>query len=276
MSNIDFANFNDAGSSSSDFPTTTTADQTSLWGVSKALAAVPVAAKRSMPTAQDVLELPAGMPGLGQQGGLDIRPMEAVLNDFDLIDPQSRAAIQNSLYQAGFYSSSYYGNSPPMIVPGENDSGSRAAWKAAVEEASRSSVYDPQTHTLVEPKTVEEVINDRIKNRQAQGLGDGSAAKAKTLTHPDDLRAVIRNVATNVIGRRPDAAVEENFIAAFHNAEAQAGQSDGAGNVIAGPQDVSAIAEQYLQHAYPQEAYDNGFLGAFDSFRKMIGGGSGG
>lgn len=236
-----------------------TTDLNTLFGVNQNVGGTPVTIRGP------------GLPDSYAPSGIaPVRPgvqstLTEVLQGFYGMDPSALANLQQQLWAGNFYSSSYYGKTPKPPQFGTPDDDSYAAFKSAAVQAARSGTPLP------------DLLDRAVQSNAALGgPGGGSAKTPKTLTHPDDLRAVIRNVATNVIGRRPDAAVEENFIAAFHNAESQAGQSDGAGNVIAGPQDVSAIAEQYLQHAYPQEAYDNGFLGAFDSFRKMIGGGSGG
>lgn len=191
-----------------------------------------------------------------------------VLQGFYGMDPSALANLQQQLWAGGYYASSYYGKTPKPPQFGTPDDDSYAAFKSAAVQAARSGAALPDV--------LDQALKSNAANGGPGGSGTGTSGGAKTLTHPDDLRAVLRTVAQQVIGRRPDPSLEENFIAAFHNAEAQAGQPDGQGNVIAGPQDVSAIAEQYLQHALPQEAYDNGYLGAFSTFRKMIGGGSGG
>lgn len=255
------SDYSSTGASAGAFPGSVDAGvqaQDAQLGLSTKLAAIPVILNKG--ASSKVLLQHGEVPDPTQIAKV-VRFDEA-LNSLNGMTSDEVEQLQNQLYSAGFFASSYYGKKPPTIVKGMVDAATSKAWENALLQSAKDQ------------DAVGSTLSSRAAQRQAAGLPTTltDTSNAVTLTHPEDLRAALRAAGASVIGRNPDAAVEENFISAYHNAQVSANKPDASGNYVAAP-DPSALAHTYLQTVYPQEAYDNGVLGSFDTFRKMISGG---
>jgi hypothetical protein len=237
------------------------ADDNSLAGVSAALGLVPVAvstrAVRPGAHPQDFNASVGGARPVSDRPGFDltdatpfvIKPINDAILDFDKLSRAQKATVQNSLYQAGLYPSNYYGANPPPIVPGEIDPAARTAYRNAVEEAARRSKYDNKTNALIEPVTVDQVIRERISNRQAQGITAAAKQQQVALTSPDEIRAAVVSAAKSEYGRKADEGLVNAIIDHYQRLQTQAQTSTAP--TVTNPPSVSTYATARLQAADP-------------------------
>lgn len=227
------------------------ADDNSLSGVSAALGTVPVAVhSKALPPPLSML--PSGL--FPQNMTLSIKPINQAILDLDKLPKAQQATVQRALYQAGYFPSSYYGNSPPTIVPGEIDAATRSAYRAAVEDAARQSQYNDKNE-LVKPVTVDQVIHDRIANRQTQGVALGPPQQQTTLTNPDDIRAAVLAEAKAQYGHKADEGLINTIISRYQTLQSQAQQST-APTVTNSPS-VSSFAQAQVAAAHPGDVAAN-------------------
>lgn len=240
-------------------------DLNTLFGVSQAVGATPIVLHGRIPVGAATRGESFDRPRAGlvqpmvSQTDAQGHTVQGVLNSFYGMDPDALANLQERLYAGRFYSSSYYTKNGKKPLLGSADDDTFAAFKKAVVQAGRSG------------QPLDDVLDTAAS---AAAAGDVSGQKNPVqFTNPDDLRAALDTVGPNVIGRRPDPSVYDNFVAGYHELEsAAANQSDSGGNVTA-PPSPSAAAEQYLRRTFPADAYRSGYVDAFDAFRQMISGG---
>jgi hypothetical protein len=249
------------------FPTVggSSSTQDSIYGLSAKLAIVPVKIRSDK-----------GGMSLDPQSGTSFPvTWESARALFDHMTPAERAQVQDQLYQAGFYPKSYYGKNPDIIVPGEADPTSRAAWNEAVDEAVRGSSFD-KTGQLTNAKSVDQVIQERIALTQRAGTAAAGKQNPAQLTNPADLETVLHNAAQNVLGFAPSPSDLTNFVNIYHGQETAAAQQDPTtGNMTQAP-NAAAYAEQWLRDRYPVEAGVNKTLNVGNEIVNRLGANAGG
>jgi hypothetical protein len=228
--------------------TGTQTDLNTLFGVNQAVGQAPVLLRRG----RDMRRF--GEPDVKSTSDQSTT-LAGVLQGFYALSQDGLIDLQNRLLAGGFYTSTYYSAKGKRPQFGAYDDDTFAAFRKAATQAARSG------------RALPDLIDEAAL---AKAQSEGGTATPVQFTHPDDLRATFDSAGPKVIGRRPDPAVVDNAIAAYHEMEAAAAnQSDAAGNVTA-PPDVSSFVEQYLRRTYPADAYRNGYADAYNSFTDLL------
>lgn len=246
------------------------ASDDSLSGVSHALGIVPVAVSSTPRKPQNFNASIGGTRPVSDRPGFDltggpayhITSIDTAIQDLDKLTAGQKATVQNALAAAGYLAHTF--------VPGEIDTASRAAYRAAVEDAARQSRYDPKKSQLIEPVTVADVINGRIANRQAQGIPAGGVPKQVTVTSPDDIRAAVVAQAKAEYGHKADEGLVNSIINRYQAMQAQAQSSTAA--TVTQPPDVTNFATQQLRAGAPTEVALNDSLHAANLVMQTFGG----
>lgn len=135
------------------------------------------------------------------------------LRDLYSFTDQQYQALQQQLYQSGFWTST----KPPRLGD-KSDLATYDAWKNAVIVAARSGM------------SIEDVINDSVNGGQPGGPGTTNSTRVYpggkvniTFTNPDDIRNVGNTVAQRLLGRNLTDAEAKGVVDSVHAQEQTAG-----------------------------------------------------
>lgn len=240
----------------------------SLFGVSGDLAGAPVIWASGEDPVRDVYGSAYGpvFPLVSPGTPGDIRTVEKSLADFYQSDPGDLAKLQEALYGAGLYSSSYYNENGPRPNLGVPDEDSFAAWKTLVIRAARAK------------KPIRDMLMDAQKAFATAGAGRGAGGggsrqiRSYSLSDPATLRKIAEEVGQEVYGRAPDPKLVAQFIAKRHGEEKSAQAVNYTGGTAIQPGDPRASLEEQLRAAVPAEAEAHDAARLFEGFLSMIGG----
>lgn len=119
----------------------------------------------------------------------------------------------------------------------------------------------------IEGLTYDRYLDELLKGRPDQGAGGGGGAPRRyRLSNPEDLRAVFKRAAQDIIGRGFTDEEAERAVQAYQQREIEAQQAyySGAAQVTEAPS-AQAFAQRFAQQIAPTEANAYKFLGIVNS-----------
>lgn len=173
--------------------------------------------------------------------------------DLDRLSSLSRptiAAWQSQLNAAGLLGDTF--------TIGVVDNATRSAYGAVLATANREGIEDTEALKLIQ--------QNRIK------IGGGGVSRYR-LTNPSDLKAVIRSVAQNAIGRTLDDADVNRLVALFQAEELSAQKKYQAGGAVTEAPSAQAFVEGRIAQDFGEEVNTRKLDNVFAAVDKALGGG---
>ena len=178
--------------------------------------------------------------------------------------PDQYKQIQMTLVAGGFAGKN------PDIRPGGLDATTRKAWNEVLLEAMRTG------------KTPDEIMSAAVDaaggldaGLARHGLSGRSVADIHWM-HPDDIRAVAKQVSMKVLGKSWNAAQLEHFVQTYQGMQMTAGQTaQGSGATVTEAPSLATAAEAEARRQNPVEAgatdWDNAFQGIATAIHELGG-----
>lgn len=208
--------------------------------------------------------------------------LEYVKNS-QLFEDKAFENLQAGLYMAGFYGKI----DPAKITVGDRaDSRTMSALtkflkQAAVHNTTKEGADQPWLDYLSQlaKKDVYGVMGGGSGGRGGGGGGGSGSARAPfspTVSNPEDLKAIARQVSVNVLGEEISDPELDKFVKLYQGMETGA-QRHGYDAAYAGGTTVQAAnpqvaAEQQLRKDHAVEAGSHDIANAFSNFLQIIGG----
>ena len=182
--------------------------------------------------------------------------------------PDQFKQIQLSLVAGGFAGKN------PNIIPGAYDATTRKAWNEVLLEAMRTG------------KTPDEIMSGAVDANGGLdaglsrfGMGSNAVSPIR-LTHPDDIRAVAKQVSMKVLGKSWNSDQIEQFVKTYQGmetGEGQAARGQVGGSYTAAPSldaEVEAQARRQNPAAAGATDWDNAFQGITKAIKTLSSGGA--
>ena len=179
------------------------------------------------------------------------KPSSKATLEFYEMDRDELKRFQELAFQAGYYGSSAERENIPF---GSYDPDTFGIWKQYVERAANVFKAGKQL-------TVWDLLQDDVNNRPANAgkKKSGRGPLVTQLPDPREIEELVRGVAPSVIGRDPDEAFTQDFIAMYtkivseFQANKYALENTEEGGTITAPPSAEALASFRLRHENPEQ-----------------------
>jgi hypothetical protein len=174
-------------------------------------------------------------------------------------DPQAYAALQQQLYNAGFYGTS----KPRYGIYSGTDAG---VLKNAI--VGYLGVVNPDNPN---PLTFADYLDHASKQGEANASSNPAPARAPLqLTDPKALEQTLQAASQNALHRDLSKDELAHFVSAFHGKEAAAYNSYGAGQTTTSP-DQTGEAKSFVEDGHEAEANGARAAGYMDVLNSLLG-----
>lgn len=183
--------------------------------------------------------------------GFNQKPSSKAEMDFYSLGRDELLRFQELAFQAGLYGSSAEREDIPWRA---RDPDTFKIWQQMVGQAARYAAAGKK-HTIWD--SLQELVDNR-----PEGLGKKKSNRGPLITQlpdPREVEELVRSVAPSVIGRDPDEAFTQDFIAMYtkivsdFQANKYALENTEEGGTITAPPSAEALAAFRLRHENPEQ-----------------------
>lgn len=219
-----------------------TSDDSSQYGVSPAIANIPVPWSRS----QAMADSTSGkeVPAYPARDAVQTQTYQDSMRALYGLKGEQVGSLQQRMLAAGFMGRN------PDYVANAPDTKTHDTWDKILKQAMRSG------------RTPDEILTDAVNAnggleaglKKFGGPQPGTVADIH-LTHPDDIRMVAKQVSTKTLGRGWSNEQLDHFVQTYQAMQTQAGQAArGSGATVVNAPDIGAAAEAEARRQDPTAA----------------------